>query len=426
MKSLPERVQEFARGVGIHPELTDIPAVTEAFMSEMEAGLSGRDSSLAMIPTYISVKGRPPEDRDVIAVDAGGTNLRVGLVSFKNGLPVTRGLKKYPMPGSRGEISAEEFFDYLAELILPLTETADCVGFCFSYPMEITKNLDGIIQFLNKEVKVKGSEGRIIGRSIAEKLREKGLSKPLRFVIINDTVAGLMGGKACLGFSEEGGLAGLILGTGSNTCYLEKGQRVKKLRDAGDMLINCESGNFSGAFRGIPDRRLDAGTKDPGKFCFEKMMSGAYMGKLVTETALLASGEGLLSPAFGELTSEPFTALEVDGFLRGEDVRAARLCQGQDKEVLSSLIDMLFERSARLVCAVISALCVHCGGGLGEEAPFVVVAEGSMFWESLLFREKLERYLSAHVEHVMKRHVRIVRAENSTMAGSALSALLNC
>lgn len=426
MKAMSDFVQEFARGVGIHPEQTDIPAVTEAFMSEMEAGLSGGGSSLAMIPTYISVKGKPPEDRDVIAVDAGGTNLRVGLVSFKNGLPVTRGLKKYPMPGSRGEITADEFFDYLAELILPLTKTADCVGFCFSYPMEITENLDGIIEFLNKEVKVRGSEGRIIGQSIAEKLREKGLSKPLRFVIINDTVAGLMGGMACLGLSGEGGLAGLILGTGSNTCYLEKGSRVTKLRNAGDMLINCESGNFSGAHRGLPDKILDSGTKDPGKFLFEKMMSGAYLGRLVTETAILAASQGVLSPVFGELAEQPITAPELDEFLRGADNRISGLCSGRDRERLTTLGDLLFDRSAKLICAVISALCLHSGGGLSPQSPFTVVAEGSMFWESLLFREKLNGYLSSHVEGTLKRHVQIVRAENSTMAGAALSALLNC
>lgn len=423
MKDLTQKIDEFLKKAGIHPDLTDIGSTAKVFQDEMKRGLSGESSTLAMIPTYIKVGGTPVQNRPVIAIDAGGTNLRTCLVTFKDGAPVTEHMEKCSVPGSRGEVSVDEFFGFIADRILPLTDCTDVVGFCFSYPMEITPELDGIVQILTKELRVKDISGTHIGRTLGEKLRERGVKKPMHFVLLNDTVAGLMGGIACLGLSCEGGISGLILGTGCNTCYLERGENIKKLSGAADMIVNCESGNFGGAVRGEPDRRVDAGSNDPGGFLFEKMMSGAYMGKLVSEAIAMAVSEGLLSPAFENAGC--FSTPEIDAFLRGEDGRLLNLCTGDDGEVITCIADAFFERAARLVCAAISALCLHCGGGKTEGAPFTVVAEGSMFWESLLFREKLEKHLREYTKGGLGLHVSICRAENSTLAGAALAALLN-
>jgi len=417
-----KETDDFLRGIGVHPDQTDIKTLTDVFLSQMDSGLNGLDSSLAMIPTYIDVKGTPADDSPVIAIDAGGTNLRVGLVTFRNGQPVTEHLEKCAVPGSRGEVTKDEFFGFIANLILPLTEYTDKVGFCFSYPMEVTEDLDGIIQLLNKELRVTDVAGAYIGRTLDEKLKERGVEKSMHFVLINDTVAGLMGGLACLGLDTEGGIAGLILGTGSNICYLEKGSKIGKLQNPGDMIINCESGNFNGAFRGEPDRLLDAGSKNPGRFWFEKMMSGAYLGNLISKAASLAAEKGLLSPGFKE---NSFMAPELDDFLRGEQNRISRLCTGDDRQVLSRIIDTFFERSAKLVCGTIAALILHTDGGKTPEHSFTIVAEGSMFWVSMLLKDKLDKYIKEYIEEGMGRCVRICRAENSTMAGSAMSTLLN-
>lgn len=423
--SIIQKTDEFLRRMYVHPELTNIDATRRDFMEEIDRGLMGEGSSLAMIPAYISPRGLFRENEPVIAIDAGGTNLRVALVTFRNGRPVTEHLEKHPIPGSRGEVTAEEFFEYIARLILPLTEYSDKVGFCFSYAIEITPGLDGIIGRFNKELRVRGAEGMHIGVVLNRKLKELGLEKPLRFVLINDTVGSLMGGIANLGLEDSDGLAGLILGTGSNLCYAERGEAIGKLPDPRDMLINCESGNFSRALRGEPDKRVDTGSIDPGNFTFEKMMSGAYMGKLFTETVLLAAEEGLVSEGFRSVRKEPFTSHETDSFLRGAENRISDICIGQDREVLVCISDRLFERSAKLVCASIAGLCVHCDGGKTPETPFTVVAEGTMFWDSLLFYEKLKAYISEYIEKELGRYVRICRADNATLAGAALSALLN-
>lgn len=425
MENAAASADRFLREIGMHPDFTDIRKLTDEYMSEMDKGLRGEQSSLEMIPTYITAEGEVPDNVPVIAIDAGGTNLRISLVTFVNGIPSLSQIQKYAMPGSHGEITAEQFFDELAEKVLPLTETSDKIGFCFSYPAEILPDCDGkILCLTKKEVCVKNAEGIIIGRKLAEKLCEKGSTKNFRTILLNDTVASLMGGIATLKISECDGFAGLILGTGNNTCYTEKGDRIKKLSNAKDMIINCESGNFSKAFLGASDKNMDLSSDNPGGFLFEKMLSGVYHGKVITNTASLAAKAGLLSKAFGEVTP-PFTTPELDDFLREKNNRVAEMCVGDDAKILEYFIDQSFERAAKLVCANIAALMLHCNGGKKAARPFCVVAEGSTFYNSLLFRDKLDKYVRSVIEGELSRYVVFRGGENLTLTGAALAALLN-
>ncbi|MBP8639900.1 MAG: hexokinase [Oscillospiraceae bacterium] len=423
MGNIIDETNELLREISMHPDLNNIQELTNSFLSEMEKGLYGEVSSIPMIPTYISAIGTPSEDDPVIAVDAGGTNLRVALVTFIDGKPIVSRLEKYSMPGSLFEISSDDFFSQLAEKILPLTEVSDKIGFCFSYPAEIFPNRDGKIMCLTKEVSVTDSEGQILGQGIKKKLSEMGVSKDLSFTLLNDTVAGLMGGVAEFTLSCFDGICGLILGTGYNTCCLEKGENISKLVKAPDMIINCESGNFTKALRGEVDKMIDTTAEYPEVNTLERMLSGAYIGKIVTNMAHFAAQKGLLSNGFNEVLPL-FAAPELDDFLRGTANRVTMMCVDSDAVVLRELIDKTFERASRLVCANIAALCLRCDGGKSAEKPFCVVAEGSTFYKSLLFREKLDKYVKSEIEGKLHRFIVFKQAENATLTGSALSALL--
>lgn len=418
-----KETENFLRKINMHPEQTDIDKTAALIEEEMRRGLEGKSSSLRMLPTFISAEGSAPNDTPVIAIDAGGTNLRVGLVTFKNGVPEMDSFSKTPVPGSCGEISADEFFDAIAEKILPLTKKSSVIGFCFSYPAEVLPNHDGIILQLNKELRVRDGEGRVLGQELIKKLREKGAQGSFRFSLLNDTTAGLMGGLASAPCGDCDGISGLILGTGYNTCYFERGEKIKKIKKAQNMIINCESGCFSGPFRGVADELLDRASAIPGDHLMEKMISGAYMGALVFHTVSLAAGEGLLSAALTELG--PFSSMELDDFLRGREGRIKNACANGDGESLAEIMDAAYERAARLVCANIQALCLHCNGGRSAEHPFLLVAEGSTFYNSLLFKKKLDRLLDEHLSSKHGRFVRCLRAQDATMTGTALAALLN-
>ena len=77
MNSLSERTDDFLKSIDMHPDQTDPERFVRDFLSEMDAGLAGEASSLKMIPTYVSADGTPQDGESVIAIDAGGTNLRV-------------------------------------------------------------------------------------------------------------------------------------------------------------------------------------------------------------------------------------------------------------------------------------------------------------------------------------------------------------
>jgi hexokinase len=424
MDKLSAKTNDFLREIAMHPDLTDIEAATERCLSEMESGLRGEASSLTMIPTYISTHGMPQENTPVIAVDAGGTNLRVALVTFTGGGPVISQLRVFPIPGSRGEVTADMFFEELGDKILPLTAFSDKIGFCFSYPAEIFPDRDGKILRLSKGVSVKGSTGVVIGRTLVEKLREKGAAGALRVVLLNDTVASMMGGAAQSPLTDCDGICGLILGTGFNTCYPERGERIGKLAHADDMIINCETSNFSKLFRGRADEMTDEASENPGIGFCEKMISGAYLGRVITNTAILAARAGLLSANFARI-GEPFALPELDLFLRGGENRVSALCTGEDTDVLREIIDSSFERAGKIVCVNIAALLRRCDGGKSAERPFCVVAEGSTFYKSLLLRDKLDKYVEEYIENKLGRYVTFRGGENLTLTGAALAALLN-
>lgn len=422
MRDISAEISAFLTFIDMHPAQTDVDVFVKAFLAEMDAGLAGGSSSLKMIPSYVSADGTPEDGVPVIAIDAGGTNLRVALVEFQNGRPVVLREQESPVPGSRGEVSAEAFFAELADDVLPFTQESDRIGFCFSYPAVIFPDGDGQVICLTKEVRVSGIEGRMIGRSLLRKLGEKGVKKDFTLTILNDTTASLLGGMAAPGLDPKGGVAGLILGTGCNTCYAERGERIKKLHGAGNMIVNCESGNFSRAFRGRADEMVDASSENPGAYRFEKMLSGVYLGRVVTCEAQLAAKEGLLSAAFRDIGA-PFTAPELDDFLRGGENRAAALCRGTDREALARLIDLSFARAGKLICANVLALCLHCDGGKTAAYPFSVVAEGSTFYKSLLLRDKLGGYMKSVAQEAYGRRIAFYRAERATLNGAAFAAL---
>lgn len=420
MSDIIKKTDDFLRFIDMHPQQTDITQTMVDIISEMKRGLCGEVSSLAMIPTYVSPSVSPIDGEPIMVADIGGTNLRMGLCTFNNGKPALSDVNKEPIPGSYGEITADEFFDTIAEKLLPFTDKSSRIGFCFSYPAEIFPDRDGSIVRLNKELHVKGAEGIVIGRELRTKLLHKGVNKKLSFTLLNDSTAELLGGAAELRLSGEGGLAGVVLGTGSNSCYFEKGNNIKKLKNSGDMIINCESGCFSKAFRGKADIMTDNASGIPGDHLLEKMIGGAYLGTVVANTAILAAEEGLLSDSFSTCF-EYFSLPELDEYIRGGNNCVSAMCRYDDNAVLHYIIDAAFERAARLVCANIAALCLQTDGGRTEDRPFCVVAEGSTFYNSLLFYDKLIDNIDDYVRNRLGRYVVLHRAENSTLVGAALS-----
>ena len=113
------------------------------FLDQMTRGLAGEQSSLEMIPTFLSADSEVPEDKPVIVGDAGGTNFRVATVCFDaNDNAVIENLEKTTMPGVERRLSHQEFFEAMAERFRPVLSVSDKIGFCFSFPVQVMPNKD--------------------------------------------------------------------------------------------------------------------------------------------------------------------------------------------------------------------------------------------------------------------------------------------
>ena len=60
----------------------DRQGMISTFLSEMDKGLRGEESSLRMIPAYVGVSGKIPSGAKAAVLDAGGTNFRSAVVSI--------------------------------------------------------------------------------------------------------------------------------------------------------------------------------------------------------------------------------------------------------------------------------------------------------------------------------------------------------
>jgi hexokinase len=434
-----KRAVDFLRAKGMFYGDIDLDGEYDRFTSEMERGLQGTGDdagSLEMSPTYIDADREIPHDEPVIAVDAGGTNFRVARVRFDGeATPAIDRYTKHPMPGLDRELKKEEFFRTIVEYLGPVLDTSAKMGICFSYPTEMYPNGDGKLIHFTKEIKAGEVEGEFIGEGVRAALREAGHAADRSLVLLNDTVATLLAGKAAPTAVPYDSYVGFILGTGTNCCYIESNVRIRKLKDADpgrSMIINIESGGYDKLPRGDIDRAFDATLNTPGQFAFEKMVSGAYFGPLALKVFKAAAGEGLLSRRVRDqilrqnalstkVLNDFFTNPLRSGLLTGLD---GDTCQ-EDVALLHHLVDCLTERAARLSAVVLSSAVLESGKGESPCAPVCITADGSVFHGLRSLKHRVYHYLREYLGNVRGRYVDFVTVDSAPLIGAAIAGLTN-
>ena len=424
--------EEFLLQTGMHPDLTDIEHEISRFRREMRLGLASSASSLPMLPTYLTTDGALPADQPVLVIDAGGTNLRLARVCFRSsGGAETEALCSCPMPGSTEALTLSEYLSRMVEILRPHLQGDDLIGYCFSYEARITPDRDGILSNFNKGVHVEGSDGMKVCEALEEALKDAGVPGKRRYVLLNDSTATAFG---ALSQPASGGKTiGFILGTGTNTCYPEMTSRISRYpveKNGGTMMINMESGAYAGFPRGEADRLLDESDPLPGNHLYEKMVSGAYMGRLIYLTTVSAAERGLFSPLFRERLAEAegFRAVDADAFVRepeGSGLLSGLCGSENDRIVLYDLIVRLYERAAKLVTVNLTAVMEEAGLGKDPQHPVLIAAEGSSFWKSALFFPMLTEILESFAGKERHLFFSITSVPNANLIGSAAAALLN-
>jgi hexokinase len=258
----------------------------------------------------------------------------------------------------------------------------------------------------------------------------------VKIVIVNDTVTAMLAGMAGSAGRGYGGYLGFILGTGTNTCYLEANRNITKtpgLDPEGLQVINMESGNYNRAPQGTVDREYNAGTKYPDQHLLEKMVSGAYLGPVALATLRRAAEEGLFSPpAATGLRAVPGLATEAIHeylsfpALAGHPLGSALKGGSQEDRVVAyHLLDRLIERAAKLAALTLSGAVIQSGAGRDPCAPVCVAVEGSVYWGLKGMRRKVDSYLQDFLEERHGRYLDVIQVENASLVGAAIAGLTN-
>ncbi len=407
----------------------DMEECCDKFIFSMKEGLAGRKSCLPMIPSYCSPDFKVKEGEKVIVIDAGGTNFRTCLVSFDSSLkPSIEDLKKRSMPGIESEVSAKEFFSILADETERLIDKSNKIGFCFSYAAEILSNHDGIPIVFSKEIKAPEVIGKCLGENLLAEFKRRGYDvSQKKVIILNDTVTTLLAGQAQNLNNKYDSCIGFILGTGTNTAYVEKNSNIGKLPDSfskeGYQIINVESGNMDLALGDIDDAFCKS-TKDPEKYRFEKMISGAYLGKLSYFIIKKAVEEGLFSEHFAmEFAKlDDINTIQMSNFLekRETPLNDCVAHNETDAQTLTDILTAHIERSACLTAINLSAVVLATD--FGKTKPVLINADGSTYYKTEHLREFTEKYLFDFMKK-KGRKVEITQIDSSPTIGSAIGAL---
>jgi hexokinase len=446
----PQELSEFAFYYGFHYDICRPEAVIRDFRLDTERGLCGEASFMAMIPTYLSPAARVQTAKKVLALDAGGTNLRAARVRFDaEGKAVVEHVEKAPMPGTRGPTGKEAFFDEIAVLSAPLLEESpdiDGIGFCFSYPMEMTEEGDGILLAFSKEVDAPDVIGLAVGKGLREALFRRGVRYSGRIVLLNDTASTLLCGLMSIpAASVEGNdrwgvpgapVIGFILGTGFNTAYPERDiPKINFHEPENPQIVVAESGNFYFRYRGRLDIEYDATTKTPNGYTTEKASAGAYLGPLSLHILKQAVRDGVLRfQKQDEFLSWPaLETKDVNAFMRfplAKEGKIAALFGDDELNALSSfvyLVSIITRRGGLVSAAVLAGTARHIAEQTFPRpfAPIRIAVEGTTFLMYKGMRQALESYLYAMLGGDSPVPYVITPVEGASLNGAAVAALGN-
>ncbi|KAA0051244.1 hypothetical protein IC582_003395 [Cucumis melo] len=461
---------KWKRVVGVLEELEatcDTPVrrlrqVVDAMAVEMHAGLASEGGSkLKMLLTYVDNLPNGSEKGTFYALDLGGTNFRVLRVHLggQRSLTLKHDVERQPIPQNLMTGTREGLFDFIASSLKEFVEKTDDpdelaprrkeLGFTFSFPVKQTSASSGVLIKWTKGFSIEDMVGRDAAESLQQAIDKIGLDMRVS-VLINDTVGTLAVGH----YQDPDTVAAVIIGTGTNACYVERTDAIIKCQGlcttSGSMVINMEWGNFWSSHlpRTTYDIDLDADSPNPSDQGFEKMISGMYLGDIVRRVILRISQESdVFGPASTRL-SMPFklrtpmmAAMHEDSSLELTEV--ARIFEDileitdiplKVRKLVVKICDIVTRRAARLAAAGIVGILKKIGrdgtsgiaGGRSRAdvklRRTVVAIEGGLYTSYTIFREYLHEALVEILGEDIAPHVILKPTEDGSGIGAALLA----
>ncbi|KAL6435074.1 hypothetical protein ACFW04_005281 [Cataglyphis niger] len=439
--------------------------IQDVFISEMNKGIHQQPSSLQMENTYIPELLDGTEEGLYLALDLGGTNFRVLLLELAHGAPIRQEVKRYFIGSELRVGSAIPLFDYLAECVSDfviaqgLQDVELPLGFTFSFPI-IQHSLDvGILVTWTKTFNCPDVVNKDVVKLLREALDRRADTKVKVVAVLNDTTGTLVQGSTL----DHNVAIGLILGTGSNACYLERADRVEhwetERHGEREVIIDIEWGAFgdNGVLDFIKtdfDRENDANSLIVNSFTFEKYIAGKYLGEVVrvilarlTKEGLLFVGETALHSLFtpGSLTTDLVSKIEQDSVDGGnsntrEVLKKFGIIPDEDDiKVVQYVCEVASNRAALLVSICMLIKLFNCAR-YKDNISLMIFVEGiaslldridkeqvTIAIDGSLYKHhpRLESWMKQYISLLSSgRQFKLIHAEDGSGKGAALVAAI--
>lgn len=447
-ESLLQELKQIEDLLIVSPET--LQKITDHFVTELDKGLSKAGGNIPMIPGWVMDYPTGKETGDYLAIDLGGTNLRVVLVKLGGNHDFDTTQSKFPLPDHMRTASSDELFDFIATCLKTFVDEEFPngvsqplpLGFTFSYPASQNSINEGVLQRWTKGFDIDGVEGQDVVPLLQASIEK--VKVPIDVVaLINDTTGTLVASM----YTDSEAKLGLIFGTGCNGAYYDVVKDIPKLQGSipddispeSPMAINCEYGAFDNEHLVLPrtkyDIQIDKESPRPGQQSFEKMISGYYLGEvlrlilldLTKEKKLIFKNQDLskLEKTFILDTSFP-ARIEEDPFENLSDVQdlfqevLGIQTTSPERKIIRRLAERIGERSSRLSICGIAAICKKRGYTKAHCA-----ADGSVFNKYPGFKERAAQGLRDIFGWTEKEDpIVIVPAEDGSGAGAAIIAAL--
>ncbi|KAM9366707.1 hexokinase HKDC1-like [Symphorus nematophorus] len=440
-----KKVDRFLYAMRLHDDqLKDISA---RFQAEMKKGLSSESNAAAavkMLPTHVRSTPDGTEKGQFLALDLGGSKFKVLQVKVREGMGIRRGgvemeEKIYSMPKEILIGRGTELFDHVSECLKNFLheknispEKKHPLAFTFSFPCEQSKLDQGLLLNWSKNYRVRGLQGKDVVQALRQAIERTGGMNVEVLAMVNDTVATMM---TC-GFDDQYCEVGLIIGTGTNACYMEDMRHVDLVEgDEGRMCVNTEWGAFGddGALKDYItefDRDVDAASNNPGKQIFEKMVSGMYLGEIVRLVVLKMAKLGLLfeghvSDALrtkGKITTADVAAMEEykNGLKNTRNILTELdlTPSSDDCVAVQHVATIVSFRSSNLVAAGLAAILSRIKQNRNLRTLRITVGvDGTVYKKHPQYPKRLHKVVRRlHPEC----HVRFVLSDSGSSKGAAL------
>ncbi|KXH64764.1 hexokinase [Colletotrichum nymphaeae SA-01] len=309
----------------------DVRRATTHFLKQLNEGLQEDGTSMCQIPSYVTRLPNGSEKGVCLAIDLGGTNLRVCSVELHGDSTYSLTQSKAVIP--RHLMTAPTYKDLFRFIALQMKEFLEkhhpedvttwsqllkegdaiteetrqkhckSLGFTFSFTFDQHAINKGTLLYWTKSFGIADAVGRDPCAMLQGALDEQHLPL-LVTALANDTV-GTLAARAYTSPGRSSNVVGAIFGTGTNGAYMERISRITKLHSRVDfstsasdamMALNTEWGGFDNKLEVLPstrfDRDLDRNSVNPDDQHFEKRISGMYLGELLRRILIDLSQPG--------------------------------------------------------------------------------------------------------------------------------------